>query len=176
MHVGTIEPRKDIEMLVAAFDRLAAEFADVDLVLIGREGWKADAITRQLRSHPEYGRRLRWVQGASDDVVARELSDAFCVVVASRYEGFGLPIAEALARGSVVVSTDGGALGEVAPGLVDLVPVADAGALATAVRRYLVDDTAWMARRHAIAAWAPPTWDDTASAIALVLRDVGSVQ
>lgn len=176
VHVGTIEPRKGIETVVAAFDRLAPEFDDLDLLLIGREGWKAADIAARVRAHREFGHRLRWIEGASDDVVARALADAFCVLVASRYEGYGLPVVEALARGAVVVSTNGGALGEVAPDLVDLVPVGDADAMAVAVRRYLVDLDVWQERRQRIEAWTPPSWDDTTTAIVRVIRSAASAE
>jgi len=169
VHVGTIEPRKDVGTILDAFELLAPDFDDLELVLIGREGWKATEVAGRIRSHPLCGGRLSWVERAGDAEVAAAFQEAFCVLVASRYEGYGLPVAEALARGCVVVSTDGGALAEVAPGLVDHVGVGDAPAIAAAVRRYLVDGDAWRTRRAEVAGWVAPSWDDTARIVGRAL-------
>lgn len=173
VHVGTVEPRKDVDTIVDAFDALADEFTDLDLLLIGRQGWKAEETAKRIRAHAFYGRRLRWLEAAGDDRVAEAYAKAFCVLVASRYEGYGLPVAEALARGCVVISTDGGALAEVAPGLVDHVPIAGAAAMAAAVRRYLSDEQRWRERRSAVAQWEAPTWDHCARQVGDALAEVG---
>ena len=173
VHVGTVEPRKDVDTIIDAFELLVDEFDDVDLLLIGREGWKAEKTAGRIRGHALYGRRLRWLDNASDDDLAQAYAVAFCVLVASRYEGYGLPVAEALARGCVVVSTDGGALGEVAPGLVDHVPVGDAVAMAAAVRAYLTDDKRWGDRRASVRQWVAPTWDHCARQVGDALAEVG---
>ena len=173
VHVGTVEPRKDVDTIIDAFESLADEFDDVDLLLIGREGWKAEKTAGRIRGHALYGRRLRWLDNASDEHLAQAYAAAFCVLVASRYEGYGLPVAEALARGCVVVSTDGGALGEVAPGLVDHVPVGDGAAMAAAVRAYLTDDKRWQDRRAAVRRWVAPSWDHCARQVGDALAEVG---
>jgi glycosyltransferase involved in cell wall biosynthesis len=173
VHVGTVEPRKDVDTIIDAFELLVREFDDVDLLLIGRQGWKAENTASRIRGHVLYGQRLRWIDNASDEHLAQAYAAAFCVLVASRYEGYGLPVAEALARGCVVVSTDGGALGEVAPGLVDHVRVGDGVAMAAAVRAYLTDDKRWQDRRAAVRQWVAPSWDHCARQVGDALAEVG---
>src|SRR3546814_82999 len=53
--VGTVEPRKNIGLLLDAFDRLWAQGHDVRLVVVGREGWHVEDLVARLRSHPELG-------------------------------------------------------------------------------------------------------------------------
>jgi glycosyltransferase involved in cell wall biosynthesis len=173
VHVGTVEPRKDVDTIIDAFESLVDEFDDVDLLLIGRQGWKAERTASRIRSHALYGDRLRWLDTAGDDRLAHAYADAFCALVASRYEGYGLPVAEALARGCVVISTDGGALGEVAPGLVDHVAVGDGAAMAASVRVYLTDDERWHDRRASIRQWVAPSWDHCARQVGEALAEVG---
>jgi glycosyltransferase involved in cell wall biosynthesis len=173
IHVGTVEPRKDVDTIVDAFESLVDEFDDVDLLLVGRQGWKAEKTAARIRGHALYGNRLRWLDNATDDRLAHAYAAAFCVLVASRYEGYGLPVAEALARGCVVISTEGGALGEVAPGLVDHVPVGDGAAMAASVRAYLTNDERWQHRRAAVHQWVTPSWDHCARQVGDSLVEVG---
>jgi glycosyltransferase involved in cell wall biosynthesis len=173
VHVGTVEPRKGIDTIIDAFEMLVDEFDDVDLLLVGRQGWKAERIASRIRGHALYGKRLRWVDGANDERLVQAYAAAFCVLVASRYEGYGLPVAEALARGCVVISTDGGALGEVAPGLVDHVAVGDGAALGRWVRAYLTDGERWEERRQAVRGWVVPSWDHCARQVGDALVETG---
>ncbi len=173
VHVGTVEPRKDVDTIIDAFETLVDEFDDVDVLLVGRQGWKAERTASRIRGHALYGKRLRWVDSATDELLAQAYAEAFCVLVASRYEGYGLPVAEALARGCVVISTEGGALGEVAPGLVDHVPVGDGAAMTRSVRAYLTDGEHWEARREAVRRWVAPSWDHCARQVGDALVDAG---
>lgn len=106
--VGTLEPRKGHAEVLAAFERLWAETPDAGprLLVVGRRGWKTETLQRRLEQHPEEGKRLLWCSSVSD----AELLDLYraCtgVVVASRAEGFGLPVAEALINGKPVLVRD----------------------------------------------------------------------
>ena len=75
--VGTVEPRKGHLQTLAAFDRLWEVGVDARLIIVGTEGWKAlpdhqrrniPEIVYQLRSHPESGKRLFWLQDVSDAI------------------------------------------------------------------------------------------------------------
>ena len=104
--VGTIEPRKNHEMMLNAFDRLWAEDAQMRLVIFGRLGWRSDALARRIRAHPELGGRLVWFETGSD----AELDYAYChasaLIFASRCEGFGLPLVEAMQYRLPVLASD----------------------------------------------------------------------
>ena len=132
--VGTVEPRKDLPGLVAAFDLVAADDADLRLVIAGADGWGAEALDQAVAASPHRARvvRLGWVGEAAR---AHLLAGALALVMASRYEGFGLPAAEAMAVGTPVIATAVGALPEVVGDAALLVAGGDhqalAGALAT---------------------------------------------
>lgn len=137
--VGTIEPRKDLPGLVAAFDAVADADADVRLVLAGPDGWGVDALAEAVSRarHRDRVVRLGWVD---DDERAGLLRGATVVAYPSVYEGFGLVPLEAMAAGVPVVSTRAGAIPEVVGDAAELVDVGDLDALAGALARLLVDE------------------------------------
>jgi glycosyltransferase involved in cell wall biosynthesis len=106
LYVSTIEPRKGHLVLVEAFDALRAKGLDVDLTLVGREGWACAHIVRTLRSHPDLGGRLRWYESANDLTVATLAADCSIGVFPSDDEGFGLFLEEGLAYGLKMVVND----------------------------------------------------------------------
>ena len=130
--IGTVEPRKDLPDLVAAFDRVASEDADLRLAIAGADGWGADSLAAAIARSPHADRitRTGWIseQGRAD-----LLAGALSLVLPSRYEGFGLPALEAMAAGTPVVATAVGAIPEVVGGAAALVPGADVEQLAQAI-------------------------------------------
>jgi glycosyltransferase involved in cell wall biosynthesis len=113
--VSTIEPRKGHALLLRVWRRLLAchipQPRGFRLVFVGRPGWLADDLLRDIVAAAEHGTVL-WLKNVNDD----ELDDlsrsaAFCLYP-SRYEGFGLPVIEAFARGKAVIASKGGALPE----------------------------------------------------------------
>ena len=139
--LGTVEPRKDLPSLVAAFDALATDDPDLRLVIAGPDGWGADALTaaRDAATNRRRIVRLGWV---SDDQRAALLRGASVVAYPSRYEGFGLVPLEALAVGTPVVATAVGALPEVLGDAAPLVPPSDPDALAQALQELLTNEEA----------------------------------
>ena len=114
LSVGTVEPRKDHALLLQAFDRLDAK--DAGLVIVGRKGWMADDVAAALNTHPEFGKRVFWYEGLDDQALLALYRHAHASVLASHYEGYGLPAVEALTQGCATMVSDGGALPEVTRG------------------------------------------------------------
>jgi glycosyltransferase involved in cell wall biosynthesis len=113
--VGTIEPRKGHMKVLDAFDQLWNENVDVNLTIVGREGWiqlsdemrrDIPTIIQRLRSHPELNNRLFWLDGISDEFLEKVYSSSSCLIAASFGEGFGLPIIEAAKHGVGVIARD----------------------------------------------------------------------
>ena len=168
--VGTIEPRKNQRIVLDAFDALRDEHPGLGLILVGKEGWMVDDLVERIRSHPEQGRRLLWLGGVDDSQLAWLYDHAFCSVAPSLYEGFGVPVREALARGCVTLASSGGAQAEAAAGDAELFDPTDAAALRELLRRHLEDPAhheRWAARAREHRA---PSWADTTATIAGALR------
>ncbi len=104
--VGTIEPRKDCARILAAFEMLWSEGSDAALMLFGRAGWRSYDLIDRLRSHPEHGRRLLWFEDGSDAELDFAYRHAAALIFASRCEGFGLPLVEAMQHGLPVLASD----------------------------------------------------------------------
>jgi len=136
--LGTLEPRKDLPTLVAAFDRLATEDPALRLVVAGPDGWGAAAVTAAIARahHGDRIIRLGWVSTADRDAL---LAGATVFAYPSRYEGFGLPPLEAAAHRCPVVATTVGALPEVLGDAAEWAPPGQADALADSLARVTGD-------------------------------------
>ncbi|WP_018442352.1 glycosyltransferase family 4 protein [Trinickia symbiotica] len=93
--VGTLEPRKGHELALDAFERLWAEGADVDLVFVGRVGWKIERLVARLQAHSMRGKRLFWLEGITDEYLRGVYESSSALLGLSLAEGFGLPLVEA---------------------------------------------------------------------------------
>lgn len=132
--VGTFEPKKNYPALVRAFEGLWREGVQVRLLIAGRETLECGAFTRGLRQHPEQGHRLMTMHDANDAEVAAAYAGGRALVFPSLFEGFGLPLVEARARGSRVLASRIPPFEELADAGVTLFDPHDEAALAQAVR------------------------------------------
>jgi glycosyltransferase involved in cell wall biosynthesis len=121
--VSTLEPRKNLETLVAAFRR--AQLDDCELRIVGSRGWGSVDLN---------GDRVRYLGFVADEELASLYRGARCVAYVSRYEGFGLPVLEALACGTQVVAADLPPIREFAHGAIMVDPT-DADAIAAALEQ-----------------------------------------
>lgn len=99
--IGTVEPRKRIGMALDAVERIAPRHPSAHLVLVGREGWEEPQFLSRLRNSVRSG-RVTWLDACSDEQLGLELQQA-AALLALGDEGFGLPVAEALASGCPVI-------------------------------------------------------------------------
>lgn len=111
--VGTIEPRKNHQLVLDAFEQLWTHGDALQLVLVGAPGWCSDPLLERIRSHVELGKRLHWFSHLQDYQLHALYKQAHTLVFASLNEGFGLPIAEAAYLGCPVLATDVPVLREV---------------------------------------------------------------
>jgi glycosyltransferase involved in cell wall biosynthesis len=102
--VGTIEPRKAHAQALAAFDLLWTRGVDVNLVIVGRLGWKVDDVAALLRAHPQLGHKLFWLPGVSDEMLGETYRLAAALLAPSVGEGFGLPLIEAAQHGLPIIA------------------------------------------------------------------------
>jgi len=172
--VGTLEPRKNQELVISAFDRLRRRHDDLGLVLVGRRGWLVDDLAERIRAHPEFGRRLLWPERVDDAQLAWLYRHAFCTVAPSRYEGLGVPVMEALHHGCATISSSGGALPEAGAGLVEVIDPDDVDGLCVLVEQHLLDPAHHERSRARAATYEAPSWSDATAAIAAALSDLAS--
>ncbi len=136
--VGVLEPRKNHLMLFEVLRHLRKQGEDIGLIIIGREGWRwTSPLTR-----PEFQSLTPWVQilaDVPDADMAEFYSRAALFVYPSLYEGFGLPVLEAMACGTPVVCSSASALPETGGDAALYADPHDAGAFETQVSRVLAD-------------------------------------
>ncbi|WP_253859957.1 glycosyltransferase family 4 protein [Prauserella alba] len=131
--VGTVEPRKGIDVLIRAM----AGIGDAPLVLAGQPGWGGLDPRRVAADAGLPPERVRVLGRLTDAELITVLRGASALAAPSFAEGFGLPVLEAMAAGVPVVHSDAPALVEVAGGAGRCVPRGDADALAAALREVL---------------------------------------
>jgi glycosyltransferase involved in cell wall biosynthesis len=112
LSVGALQPRKNLEAALRAFERLVRDGAEHRLVLAGGRGWSEAGLLRAAESSPAASRIVMTGRVADDDLIDL-YRGADCFVFPSRYEGFGLPPLEAMACGAPVVCSDRTSLPEV---------------------------------------------------------------
>ena len=104
--VGTLEPRKGHEQGLDAVEELWRVGHDINLVIVGKQGWDVEVLAKRLQEHPQRGQRLFWLDGISDEFLDEVYKRADCLIAASFGEGFGLPLIEAAQRQLPIVARD----------------------------------------------------------------------
>ncbi|WP_410211974.1 glycosyltransferase family 4 protein [Aquirhabdus sp.] len=135
--VGTIEPRKGYLQTLLAFEELWRQGVDVNLVIIGRSGWKTEVLQRKMRLHPQQNIRLWWFENGSDELLKRLYNVASGVIVSSEAEGFGLPLVESILHGLPVLARDIDVFREVAGNAVTYFDCKDAKGLSLKIMEWL---------------------------------------
>jgi glycosyltransferase involved in cell wall biosynthesis len=149
--VGTLEPRKNLARTIEASAR-----AGVELRVAGARGWGGVEAR---------GAHVTWLGHVGDDELARQYRGARCVVYASLYEGFGIPVLEAMACGAAVVTSRGGATEEVAGGHATLVDPLDVDSIAAGI---LAAEARGVEHARSF------TWDETARRTAAVYEEAAA--
>lgn len=158
--VATLEPRKRIDVLLAAYRLLPMALRrQHPLVLVGPQGWQAERLLQQVAEAQTEG-WLTYLGFVPPDVLPLLYAGTSGFAYPSVYEGFGLPVVEAMASGVPVVTSNRSSLPEVAGGAAWLVDPDDATQLALALEQMLVDPARRVAAVQAgIAHAARFTWD-----------------
>ncbi len=172
LYLGTLEPRKDVETLVAACERLwARRRARPDLVLAGGTGWKASPLRRRI-ARSAFRDKIHLAGYAAQPQALELYRAAEAFVYPSLAEGFGLPVAEAMACGTPVVASDIEALREVAGDAALFAAPRDAAGFAREIERLLEDEEARESLRQAGPRRAALfTWKEAADRTVAALSD-----
>ncbi len=166
--VGTVEPRKNYSRLLAAYRRLRSK---PQLVIAGRPGWAYGDTLQKIRAEPG----VRFLGHVDEPTLAALYQSASVLAFPSLYEGFGLPLLEAMAAGLPALIGKSGALPELADGAAVEVDPEDVESIAAGLEKLLSDPAlrkklADAGRRRAAAF----TWDKAAASTLEVLRRIGA--
>ncbi|HLI51821.1 MAG TPA: glycosyltransferase family 1 protein, partial [Thermomicrobiaceae bacterium] len=170
LFLGTIQPRKNLIRLIAAFDRLAESYPDLRLILAGGAGWLSNPITEAVDRSPNRA-RIVMPGHVPDDLLPELYAGASAAVFPSLYEGFGLPAAEAMASGTPVVVSNRGALPEVVGEAGVLVDPLDIDSIAAGIRAALEPSTRGRRIEAGIEQAARFRWDTAASETIEVIHE-----
>lgn len=104
--VGTLEPRKGNAQTLQAFEHLWAKGIEVNLVMVGKQGWMVESLIDKIKKHPQLNKRLFWLDGISDEFLELVYSHSTCLIAASEGEGFGLPLIEAAQKKLPIIARE----------------------------------------------------------------------
>jgi glycosyltransferase involved in cell wall biosynthesis len=158
--VGTLEPRKGHAQALDAFELLWERGSPANLIIVGKMGWMVDALAKRLRTHPENGKRLFWVEGASDALLLLIYGAASALLAASEGEGFGLPLIEAAQHKLPIIARDLPVFAEVAGEHAFYFSGKTAAALAARLEEWLLLHAGQKAPQSAAMPWL--TWSGSA--------------
>ena len=170
--VGTHEPRKNHLAVLQAAERAWRDGLRFSLAFVGGNAWNSGSFVSELTRLQGAGRPVENFTVVDDDMLWSAFRLARFMVFPSLNEGFGLPVAECLAAGTPVLTSDYGSLAEIAEGGGALtVDPRDDDAVADAFARMVLDDPLVARLRREAVARSPRTWDDYAREIWHILRD-----
>ena len=175
--VGTIEPRKGHLQTLEAFELLWQQpDADFILVIVGNEGWGSvpdsdrrtipETVSR-LRTHPELGKRLFWLEQTSDEYLEKVYAACTCLIASSEGEGFGLPLIEASQYKLPIIARDIAVFREVAGDHAFYCNGKKPAALAKAVKKWV---SLYKRHRHPVSDLLPSSsWKQSTEQLLSVL-------
>lgn len=137
--VGSHEPRKNHLAVLQAAELLWRDGIEFTLTFVGGQAWKSEVFTAQVEALQAAHRPVQTIRALPDELLWAAYRVAYCTVFVSVHEGFGLPVAESLASGTPVVTSNSGTMLEIAGrGGAIVVDPADDDAIAAALRRLLL--------------------------------------
>lgn len=173
LYVGTVQPRKNLERLIEAFAQVLRTqhlAPNTQLVIAGKRGWLSEGIERRAAALG-IADRVRFTGYVDDADLPALLSGALAFTLPSLYEGFGMPVLEAMACGAPVLTSTTSALPEIADGAALLVDPTNTTAIAEALARLASDATLRETlRARGLQRAAMFTWEQCARATLAVLQ------
>lgn len=171
--VGTVEPRKNHALVLDAMD-LGLFAQGWQLVIAGHQGWNMEGTAERIRSHPQLGGQLHWIEEATDADIEYLYAHSRFVVFPSFTEGFGLPIVEACSRGVPVLSADHPVLREVGGTYCRYFSPTDVSSL-TEVLEEADQDQTYQLMKESLRNYTAVGWDQVADRITSALQEIDPV-
>ncbi len=170
LHVGTLQPRKNLLTLLEAFGRI--QDPDLTLVLVGGKGWLYEEIFQRIQQLGLH-KRVLLTGYVPDEDLPLWYNAADLLVFPSVYEGFGLPVAQAMACGAPVIAANTSSIPEVVGEAAYLFDPLDVTALTEAIRQVLAEATfSAELRSRGLARAQQFSWHNSAAALAAIYHQV----
>ena len=169
-----MEPRKGHTQTLQAFELLWAQGAQINLVIVGNQGWMVEELSKRLHKHPELNNRLFWLQEISDEYLEQIYAVSTCLIAASEGEGFGLPLIEAAKHKLPIIARDIPEFREVAGDHADYFSGLAPASLASAVEHWLAVYANNGMPKSAGMPWI--TWSQSADQLEYILLSSTSCQ
>jgi glycosyltransferase involved in cell wall biosynthesis len=167
LFVSTIEPRKNHRMLLDIWERLLARGIPQQdrfkLVFVGRDGWMTEDVLRRLEAPAAFAGTVVHLRRVGDELLRALYANAAFCLYPSVYEGYGLPVVEAFALGKAVISSNGGALRDVAEGLCPKLDPGDTAGWEATIADWITNPSRRREAEERIKRqFRPITWSETA--------------
>ena len=169
--VGTIEPRKNHKLLLDAFDEKWADMG-INLVFAGRIGWNVEEFEKRIQTHPYKDKKFFHLSGQNDASIDYLYRNAFIVAFPTFEEGFGLPMIEAIERGSVLIASDVPVLKEVGGRFCDYFNPNSTQEILAIVDNYCMNPAIYQAKKAALKDFVPVTWDSVTHKMISALKSL----
>ena len=175
--VGTIEGRKNHQLLLDIWRRLVAELGDQApmLLLVGQRGWQAEGVFEQLDEPGDLQGHVQELRECGDAELAGWIAGARALLMPSFAEGFGLPIVEALRMGTPVIASDLPAFREIADDIPAYAEPTDLDRWEGLVRRFMADTPERVWQLAQMRDYVPPTWAQHFATVEAWLRSLCSI-
>lgn len=140
LFVGTIQPRKNIVRLISAFEKIAEKRKDLLLVIIGKKGWLFEDILKHAQKLVER-KKIMILDYVMDNDLPLFYKSAQCLVLPSLYEGFGIPVIEAMSIGCPVIASNVTSLPEIIDDCGVLIDPESIDSIESGINKILTDDS-----------------------------------
>lgn len=167
--VGTIEPRKNHKLILNAYKEGLKDLG-YNIVFAGYMGWNMEDLETELKTHPDYDRRIFHLTGQDDQAITYLYQHARFLAFCSYTEGFGLPLIEGIMRGTPVVATDIPVSREVAGDYCVWFPQDDVKALCDIVQYYHENEDEYIKRKEMLKGFQCTTWEQCGEMMRAVVR------
>ncbi len=147
LFVGTVEPRKNQADVLEAFETLAEKYDDLNLVFIGKAGWKNEELLSKINNHELKDKQLFLLSNVDDNALKSFYENAFLVTYLSKYEGYGLPIAESLGYDNITITSKNSSMYEVGKDFADYVVYNSLNELKSLISLYYEDKELYEAKK-----------------------------
>ena len=167
LFVSTIDVRKNHSLLLMLWKGLISEYGDAvpKLVLVGSVGWRGQEAVNILNNNPALQQKVLMLHGIQDSTLDWLYKNCLFTVFPSRYEGWGLPVAESCRYGKFCLASNAGSLPEVAPGCAEYIDPLDCIAWYKALQKYCFEPDLLAVKTNLALSYQPTDWHQTAQQV-----------